>query len=496
LNNQESAEAIVGKIALAIAEGPNIDEWSNVNRKFMSQKRQKISNEPATGRDGEYISNSGGVETQQTTVHESTIDTTNLLETIVEKGNLLRALKRVEKNKGAAGIDGMTTQELRGYLKQHSLALKEQLISGRYRHKPVRRVSIPKANGGMRDLGIPTVLDRLVQQMVLQVLEPIFEPGFSDSSFGFRPGRSAHQAILQAKEYITDGHHYVVDIDLEKFFDLVNHDILMSRVARKIKDERVLKLIRGFLKAGVMLNGCCVVSEEGTPQGGPISPLLSNIMLDDLDKELEKRGHKFCRYADDCNLYVKSARAGQRVLEGVSDFLTRKLKLRVNKDKSATDIVSKRKFLGFSFQLGRELKIRLAPAARERLKAKLRQLTSRTWGISLDERIQKINGYLGGWLQYFKLAETPSVFASLYAWMCRRLRQCLLRQWRKPKTRFRNLVRAGIAKEKAARISASSKGTWRLALTPQLHIAFGNAYWHSLGLLDLGEQYKVCRSSL
>ena len=463
----------------------------------MSQKRQKISNEPITGKHGEYMSTNGGVETQEITdEQESKAETTNLLEKIVERSNFLKALKRVEKNKGAAGIDNMNTQELRNYLKRHGSELKEQLVSGKYRHKPVRRVSIPKANGGMRDLGIPTVLDRLVQQMVLQVIEPIFDTEFSESSYGFRPGKSAHQAILQAKEYIANGHKYVVDIDLEKFFDRVNHDILMSRIARKIKDDRVLKLIRNFLKAGVMLNGCCVVSEEGTPQGGPISPLLSNIMLDDLDKELEKRGHKFCRYADDCNIYVKSPRAGSRVLEGISKFLTRRLKLQVNKDKSATDIVSKRKFLSFSFRLGKELRISLAKTASNRCKAKLRRLTSRTWGIDLPERIRRINEYLRGWLQYFKLADTPSIFDKIYGWMCRRLRQCLLRQWRMPKTRFKHLVKAGLDKELAAKLAGSSKGTWRLSLTPQLHIAFGKRYWQSQGLLDLVEQYKLCRSSL
>lgn len=464
----------------------------------MSNKRQKIRNEPAIGGRGEYTGTDGGVETQLANNNQmSTTTTVTLFERIVEKSNLLIALERVEKNKGAPGIDGMTTHELRGYLKEHGLELKAQLMNGTYRPQPVKRVSIPKPNGGTRELGIPTVLDRLVQQMVLQKIGPIFEAGFSESSYGFRPGRSAPQAVKQAKQYIQEGYKYVVDIDLEKFFDRVNHDILMSRVARKIEDKRVLKLIRSFLNAGVMLNGCCVRGEEGTPQGGPISPLLSNIMLDDLDKELEKRRHKFCRYADDCNIYVKSPRAGERVMKGITNFLARRLKLRVNKDKSATDKVSKRQFLGFSFYRGgHELKIRLAPKARKRCEDKLRELTSRTWSISLETRICRINAYLGGWLQYFKFADTRTTFEDIGKWMRRRMRQCILYRWRRHKTRYLNLVKLGLDKQFAGRFASSSKGTWRLSQTPQINVAFDAKFWKTQGLLNLVDYYDACRSSL
>ena len=463
----------------------------------MRERQQKIGIEPATEADGESILINGGAEPHLTFYgQESTTETTFLLERMLKKENVLKALNRVEKNKGAPGMDGMTTQELRRHLRENWSEIRAQLKDGKYRPEPVRRKSIPKASGGVRELGIPTTKDRFVQQMVLQMLEPIFEKGFSEFSYGFRPKRSAHQALQQAKSYIQSGNKYVVDIDLEKFFDRVNHDILMNRVAKKVKDRRILKLIRSFLNAGVMIEGCCVRSEEGTPQGGPLSPLLSNIMLDDLDKELEKRGHKFCRYADDCNIYVKSQRAGERVLESVTKFLERKLKLRVNKEKSAADIVSNRTFLGFSIQAKEEPKIWISPKAKKRFKEKIRKLTSRTWGTSLAAKIRRINEYLNGWLQYFKLVETPSLFREILGWLCRRLRQCLLRQWRKPKTRFRNLVKAGLNKEKARRLAGSSKGTWRLSLTHQLHIAFGKAYWQSQGLLDLQEKYALCRSYL
>lgn len=461
------------------------------------RKQQKISNEPVTGKSGESTLTNGGAELRATfQKQDATTETTFLMERIVKRENVLKALTRVEKNKGAPGVDGMKTQELRNHLKTTWSELKAQLMNCSYRPEPVKRVIIPKANGAVRELGIPTVKDRFVQQMVLQVLEAVFDKGFSESSYGFRPKKSAHQAVLQAKSYIQAGRKYVVDIDLEKFFDRVNHDMLMSRVAKKIRDKRVLKLIRSFLNAGVMIDGCCVNSEEGTPQGGPLSPLLSNIMLDDLDKELERRGHKFCRYADDCNIYVKSQRAGERVLENITKFLERKLKLRVNKDKSAADLVSNRTILGFSIKTKEEPKIYISPKAIKRFKEKIRTLTNRTWSIEIAEKIRRINEYLNGWLQYYKLAETPTVFRDLFGWLCRRLRQCLLCLWRKPKTRLRNLVKAGLNKENARRIASSSKGTWRLSLTHQLHVAFGIAYWETQGLLDLRERYAYCRSCL
>lgn len=423
-------------------------------------------------------------------------DGTDLMERVVERGNMLRALRRVEQNKGAAGVDGMGVKELRPYLQEHWPRLKEQLLTGTYKPLPVRRVEIPKPDGGIRLLGIPTALDRLIQQALLQILTPIFEPGFSEHSYGFRPGRKAQQAVKQAQEYLCQGYRYVVDIDLEKFFDRVNHDILMARVARKVQDKRVLRLIRRYLQAGVMLNGCCIRTEEGTPQGGPISPLLANIILDDLDKELERRGHKFARYADDCNIYVRSRRAGLRVMDSVRRFVEGRLKLRINLQKSAVDRPWRRKFLGFSFTWEREPRVRIAPRSLKRFKDRVRQLTARRWSISLEERIKRINTYLRGWIGYFRLADTPTVLQALDEWVRRRLRMCLLKQWKRPATKRRNLVALGIPEDWARLISGSRKGYWRLAKTPQVNKALGLAYWRDQGLTSLADRYRELRYSL
>jgi len=347
-------------------------------------------------------------------------------EQVFERKNLLAALKRVEANGGAPGVDGMTVGALRPYLKVHWLEQKAALDAGTYRPSPVRRVEIPKPDGGVRLLGIPTVVDRLIQQATAQVLTPLFEPVFSPHSYGFRPGRRAHDAVTAAQGYIREGYTWVVDIDLEKFFDRVNHDKLMARVARVVKDKRVLKLIRRYLQSGVMVNGVVMETEEGTPQGGPLSPLLANIMLDDLDKELEKRGHRFVRYADDCNIYVKTERAGQRVMSSVRQFLEKKLKLRVNEKKSAVARAGERKFLGFSYFYRKgEVRIRIAGQTLQRLRERLQVLTRRTRSGRLDEVIRQLNEYLRGWMGYFRLADTPSVLVELDEWLRRRLRQLL-----------------------------------------------------------------------
>lgn len=379
----------------------------------------------------------------------------------------------------------MRAGELRPYLHIHWPALRQSLLSGTYKPSPVRRHEIKKTGGGVRLLGIPTALDRFIQQAILQVLTPLFEPTFSEHSYGFRPGKSAHQAVEAARGYIEEGYGFVVDMDLSKFFDRVNHDIVMAKVARVVQDKRVLKLIRVFLEAGVMENGVCVRSEEGTPQGGPLSPLLGNIMLNDLDWELEKRGHRFARYADDCNIYVRSRRAGERVMAGVRRFVEGKLKLKVNEEKSAVDRPGRRKFLGFSFIGGSNPRIRIASKTRERFEERIREITSRNNGRSMASRIRELNAYVRGWMGYFRIARTPSVYQEMDQWIRRRMRMCLLKQWKKPKTVRRNLVALGIPEEWARKISGSRKGYWRLANTPQVNKALGLAYWRNQGLLSL-----------
>jgi RNA-directed DNA polymerase len=407
------------------------------------------------------------------------------METVVERDNLRKALAQVKRNKGAPGIDGMSVDDLAAHLKEHWPTVRAQLLDGSYKPQPVRRVEIPKASGGKRPLGIPTVLDRFIQQAVMQVLQAQWDGTFSEASFGFRPGHSAHQAVERAQEYIASGHGIVVDIDLEKFFDRVNHDILMGLIARRVADKRILKLIRGYLAAGVLADGLVSPTQEGTPQGGPLSPLLSNLMLDVLDKELEKRGHRFVRYADDCNIYVRSRRAGERVMASVTRFLEQRLKLRVNTAKSAVAQPSERKFLGFSFTAEPRPRRRIAPQALARCKARVRELTARTRGASLKQIIKELSIYLVGWRGYFGFCETPSVLHRLDQWIRRRLRAIAWKQWRRGRTRFAELRRRGIGKDLAAKSAGSSHGPWRISNSPALAIALPNAFFASLGLASL-----------
>ncbi|MCP1848768.1 RNA-directed DNA polymerase [Bradyrhizobium sp. USDA 4518] len=410
------------------------------------------------------------------------------MEAVIERENLKTALAQVTRNKGAAGVDGMTVDELPAHLKEHWLAIRAQLLEGTYKPQPVRRVEIPKTSGGLRPLGIPTVLDRLIQQAVMQVLQADWDGTFSETSFGFRPGRSAHQAVERAQTYIAAGHSFVVDIDLEKFFDRVNHDILMRLVAKRVTDKRLLKLIRGFLNAGVLERGLVSPTEEGTPQGGPLSPLLSNLMLDVLDRELERRGHRFVRYADDCNIYVRSREAGERVLAGIERFLEKRLKLKVNKAKSAVAKPSVRKFLGFSFIGGKEPRRRIAPQALARFKAKVRGLTRRTCGRSLAQIAKELSRYLIGWRGYFGICQTPSVLRTLDEWLRRRLRAIAWKQWKRGDTRFAELRRCGVGRDLAAQTAGSPHGPWRLANSPALTIAMPIAFFRALGLASVAAQ--------
>jgi RNA-directed DNA polymerase len=407
------------------------------------------------------------------------------MEAIVERDNLRKALARVQRNKGAPGIDGMNVDDLAAHLKDHWLTIRAQLLDGTYRPLPVRRVEIPKTSGGTRPLGIPTVLDRFIQQAVLQVLQADWDPTFSEHSHGFRPGRSAQGAVRAAQVYIAAGNRYVVDIDLEKFFDRVNHDILMGLVAKRVADRRILRLIRGFLTAGVLADGLVGPTDEGAPQGGPLSPLLSNLMLDVLDRELERRGHRFARYADDCNIYVRSRRAGERVMANVQGFLIRRLKLKINAAKSAVDPPSRRKFLGFSFTAGTEPRRRIAPQALTRFKSRVRELTRRTRGASLGQITEELSRYLVGWRGYFGFCQTPSVLRSLDQWVRRRLRCIAWKQWKRGRTRFAELRRRGVGKDLAAKAAGSAHGPWRLSNSPALAIALPNAFLGSLGLATL-----------
>jgi RNA-directed DNA polymerase len=413
------------------------------------------------------------------------VATTSLMEAVVERGNLRLAYQRVTENKGAAGVDALTVAELREHLKQHWPKIRTRLLAGVYQPQPVRRVDIPKPQGGVRTLGIPTVVDRLIQQALHQVLQPIFEPTFSEASYGFRPGRNAHQALRQARQYVAQGKRWVVDMDLEQFFDRVNHDLLMSKLAARIGDARVLALIRRYLAAGMMADGLVTPRTEGTPQGGPLSPLLSNVLLTDLDRELERRSHTFCRYADDCNIYVASQRAGVGLLHSLTGFLAERLKLKVNQAKSAVARPWQRKFLGYSLTWHRAPKLRIAVSSLGKLTEKVQVLLRSARGRSLGATIQTLNPVLRGWAAYFKLAETKRALEERDGWIRHKLRCILWRQWKRSYARARNLMTRGLTEERAWRSATNGRGPWWNAGASHMHAAFPKSWFDHLGLVSL-----------
>jgi len=414
-----------------------------------------------------------------------------LMEEVVQRENLIKALKRVQANKGSPGIDGMTVDEVKDYLKIHWPRLREQLLGDEYKPQPVKQVMIPKPGGGIRHLGIPIVIDRFIQQALLQVLMPVYDPTFSAHSYGFRPARNAHQAVRQAKEYIEAGHGWVVDLDLEKFFDRINHDILMERISRRIGDKRILRLIRRYLQAGIMCHGVVLERYEGTPQGGPLSPLLSNILLDEMDKELERRGHAFCRYADDCNIYVHSERAGKRVLGSIERFLRKRLKLKVNRNKTAVARPQERKFLGFSFTSGRKLKIKLSGKALKNAKYQIKRITRRSRGVNLQQIIKELNVFTRGWVGYYRLIETPTVLRDLDSWIRRRLRCFVMKKWiNNCHTRYNGLLALGVSDRNAKPVAGSRKGPWAMSNMKPVQVGMPNHFFAKRGLQPLLNQYN------
>jgi RNA-directed DNA polymerase len=417
---------------------------------------------------------------------ESLAATEHMLEEVLDKENLKEALSKVLENKGAAGVDGMTVDKLPDYLKENWKRIRKELLEESYAPRAVRRVEIPKATGGMRQLGIPCAIDRFIQTALQQVFQRYWDGTFSQHSYGFRPGKSQHQAIQQAQEYVSSGLRWVVDLDLEKFFDRVNHDVLMGRIAKRVKDKRVLKLVRAYLNAGMMEDGLVKPTEEGVPQGGPLSPILSNLLLDDLDKELEKRSLRFVRFADDCNTYVASKRAGERVMESITKFLSKRLKLKVNEAKSAVGRPWERKFLGFTFTNQKRPRRRIAPAALKRTKDKIRKLTSRKRGHNLRQIIEELSSYLRGWLGYFRYCQTPTVLQKLEKWIRRKLRCLVWKRWKRGTTRFKRLRAMGLTTNQAREGAGSgAHGPWRMSKTPPLNSVLTVAYFQSLGLPPL-----------
>jgi len=466
----------------------------NSQRKQTTQNRDYLADVEVQLRDRQGVPSGSLAFSKRESENRADGNTSNLMEKILARDNMIKAYQRVKANKGSHGIDGMSVDELRDFLIEHWLNIKQKLLEGNYYPSPVRRVEIPKPDGGVRKLGIPTVLDRLIQQAIAQELTKIYDPTFSDNSYGFRPNKSAHDAIQKAKQHINQGYSWVVDIDLEKFFDRVNHDILMEKLSKKIKDKRLLTLIRRYLTSGVMINGIKISSEEGTPQGGPLSPLLANIILDELDKELDKRGHRYCRYADDCNIYVKSRKAGERVMASIKDLLENKLKLKINQNKSAVDLVTRRKFLGLSFYIRKgQCRIRIHEKSYKRFKDRIRELTNRNSGISMEYRLRKLNDYTTGWINYFAIADAKTRIRDLEGWIRRRIRACIWKQWKKIKTRGRNLIKLGLPKWKAWEFANTRKGYWRISNSPILASTITNDYLENLGYRSIYKRY--CRLS-
>jgi len=443
----------------------------------------------STAHDGEGKRNlpgsGAGAEAGSAAAGRTKPEALRLMEAAVERSNMLCAYERVVKNEGAPGVDGLTVAELKPWLQAHWAKIRQALLAGEYMPAAVRKVEIPKPQGGVRTLGIPTVVDRLIQQALHQVMQALFEPEFSESSYGFRPGRNAHQAVQAARSYVAEGKRWVVDVDLEKFFDRVNHDVLMARVARQVKDKRVLKLIRRYLEAGLMEGGVASARTEGTPQGGPLSPLLSNILLTDLDRELEKRGHRFCRYADDCNIYVGSERSGQRVMAAITAFLERRLKLKVNADKSAVARPWQRKFLGYSMTRHREPKLRVAEPSRKRFAEKVRKALRASRGQSLKQVIENLNPLLRGWMSYFRLTEVKGVLEELDGWIRHKLRTLQWRQWKRNHTRAQHLMRAGLSEARAWQSATNGRGPWWNGDASHMHAALPKSYFDRMGLVSL-----------
>lgn len=451
------------------------------------EAQARASGARAEDRGRKSSGSAAGAEARTAAVERTNAEDRPLMEAVVERGNVWAAYRRVVENKGAAGVDGVTVLQFKDWLKGHWPTVRAALLAGSYQPQAVRAVSIPKPSGGERMLGIPTVVDRLIQQAVLQILQPIFEPGFSESSYGFRPGRNAHQAVKAAQAYVRAGKRWVVDFDLEKFFDRVNHDILMSRVARKVKDVRVLKLIRRYLEAGLMRDGLNQPRTQGTPQGGPLSPLLSNILLNDLDQELQRRGHRFCRYADDCNVYVSSRVAAEHAMAEITRFLKERLKLRVNADKSACARPWERKFLGYSLTHHRQAKLRIAPESLQRLRQKMREHLRAGRGRSLEATISTLNPLLRGWMSYFRLTEVKGVLEEMDGWVRRKLRALLWRQWKRVLTRARALMRQGLARKAAWYSANNGRGAWWNAGASHMHLAFPKSWFDHMGLLSLAD---------